>query len=815
MIAYHGTKADFSGFEEEMLGSNPDNSPNGALGVWVTPDRELAGRFGGRVLELSVAEGKVARIYSRQMAQDHQTAMQTEDPIGFFRTMRAQLLVNGYSRIDVVERDESVQMSVVVDLRSIQSFKEVPMAEPQPLAPARNGPIGPITTVVLNKHTDDLTGSVYGGRGSPLGNPYPIDERRGETRDVVITRNAERVRDDPKLIDLYKSMKGKRLVCFCAPKACHLDVVGYIAEGIESDPVVAAKRVLAGETLAVYKARMERDALLNPPEPVKEAKPVVDFSKLRVPRTPDERAADDARRASEDQARETSERAAAVKHRRTITLDREPEFRRQMDGQSFVALYGRDEKGRDLRAQFMIPSHYDRRDSERLEASIVNGGKYEIGGYFRPHTDKAGKTHFTLVATQMEGDGLALKGSSVSIPMGRRVSAEELADAARLAGRADGALAPLPTPVKLRVAVDPSTVELSSDSDGHQHVVAMGVPVEGHGLKTVGLRIDPVEPGSGQSASAARDLVEALVRQQSIGVMKPVMEISGYVLKGDALSPGGDIAVTRFGGMDVSRMNGEDTGRTQSPDFMARNFPVPFIAGRYPSAVSIAEVKVHDGPGDSVVGIHAHGPVKSGHAALDAAATLVARAHDSAITSGRDLIPDYHVRVDPGAIARLERERSERLANVPAVFPSDAKAALLVTRQELALGLMASDGSLTPASRGPDADKMVSAVSAAVSAVVQPEFSRGPDGKSVKSGDVDRGVDGVKALAATFGDANMRNLHLDPEVLNRIAAAAEPALGRQFQSAVSDALAASSERRKDRDLVYGRKAPQARPGAER
>ncbi|WP_293811344.1 DUF4326 domain-containing protein [uncultured Bosea sp.] len=114
-----------------------------------------------------------------------------------------------------------------------------------------------ITTVVLNKHRDDLTGSFYGGRGSQLGNPFPINERIGQTRDVVIMRNAERAANDPELLKVYRTMKGRRLVCFCAPKPCHLDVVGYIAEGIEVDPVVAARRVLAGETLAVLKARFD------------------------------------------------------------------------------------------------------------------------------------------------------------------------------------------------------------------------------------------------------------------------------------------------------------------------------------------------------------------------------------------------------------------------------------------------------------------------------------------------------------------------------------------------------------------------------
>lgn len=50
-------------------------------------------------------------------------------------------------------------------------------------------------------------------------------------------------------IQLSRSFTG------CAPKPCHLDVVDYIAEGIEADPVIAARRVLAGEILAVLKAR--------------------------------------------------------------------------------------------------------------------------------------------------------------------------------------------------------------------------------------------------------------------------------------------------------------------------------------------------------------------------------------------------------------------------------------------------------------------------------------------------------------------------------------------------------------------------------
>lgn len=73
---------------------------------------------------------------------------------------------------------------------------------------------------VLNKHRDKIPAdAVYVGRGSPYGNPYRI------TKDY----------DRAQVIRLFEvnvlpfldvsALRGKDLVCFCAPQACHADLL--------------------------------------------------------------------------------------------------------------------------------------------------------------------------------------------------------------------------------------------------------------------------------------------------------------------------------------------------------------------------------------------------------------------------------------------------------------------------------------------------------------------------------------------------------------------------------------------------------------
>lgn len=71
---------------------------------------------------------------------------------------------------------------------------------------------------VLNKHRDGIPeGAVYCGRGSPYGNPYVIG--KDGDRDEVCEKYRLHVLPTLDVAPL----RGKDLVCFCAPKRCHCD----------------------------------------------------------------------------------------------------------------------------------------------------------------------------------------------------------------------------------------------------------------------------------------------------------------------------------------------------------------------------------------------------------------------------------------------------------------------------------------------------------------------------------------------------------------------------------------------------------------
>ena len=60
-----------------------------------------------------------------------------------------------------------------------------------------------------------------------LGNPYVINFQN--TRKIVIELYKlhfyKLIKDDPLLIEKLKTLKGKTLGCWCAPKACHADII--------------------------------------------------------------------------------------------------------------------------------------------------------------------------------------------------------------------------------------------------------------------------------------------------------------------------------------------------------------------------------------------------------------------------------------------------------------------------------------------------------------------------------------------------------------------------------------------------------------
>ena len=77
----------------------------------------------------------------------------------------------------------------------------------------------------LNKHHGKFDNSdvVYIGRGSKWGNPFRIGP--DGNRDEVIAKYKEWILMNTDLLSDLPELKGKDLMCFCAPKACHGDVL--------------------------------------------------------------------------------------------------------------------------------------------------------------------------------------------------------------------------------------------------------------------------------------------------------------------------------------------------------------------------------------------------------------------------------------------------------------------------------------------------------------------------------------------------------------------------------------------------------------
>lgn len=70
--------------------------------------------------------------------------------------------------------------------------------------------------------------AVYVGRPSMFGNPFTIG--KDGTRAEVIQKYEELLLRNPTLVaEIKKQLKGKDLVCWCAPEACHADVLLRVA----------------------------------------------------------------------------------------------------------------------------------------------------------------------------------------------------------------------------------------------------------------------------------------------------------------------------------------------------------------------------------------------------------------------------------------------------------------------------------------------------------------------------------------------------------------------------------------------------------
>ena len=81
---------------------------------------------------------------------------------------------------------------------------------------------------VLHKMRDVIPkNSVYVGRPGKWGNPFIIG--RDGARDEVIQKFKHYLQGSPHLLDSLPELRGKDLVCWCAPQRCHADVLLALA----------------------------------------------------------------------------------------------------------------------------------------------------------------------------------------------------------------------------------------------------------------------------------------------------------------------------------------------------------------------------------------------------------------------------------------------------------------------------------------------------------------------------------------------------------------------------------------------------------
>jgi hypothetical protein len=85
---------------------------------------------------------------------------------------------------------------------------------------------------VLNKAHDRLADrdpdAVYVGRPSRWGNPYKIGAHG--TREEIVAKFREKLLSDAEeMAHVRASLRGRDLVCWCAPLPCHADVLLEVA----------------------------------------------------------------------------------------------------------------------------------------------------------------------------------------------------------------------------------------------------------------------------------------------------------------------------------------------------------------------------------------------------------------------------------------------------------------------------------------------------------------------------------------------------------------------------------------------------------
>lgn len=91
------------------------------------------------------------------------------------------------------------------------------------------------TPKVHNKrHCSAPAGAVYVGRPTKWGNPFShqvdtLAAHKVATREQAVTAYTNWILTQPQLLQALGELRGKHLVCWCAPASCHADVLLKLA----------------------------------------------------------------------------------------------------------------------------------------------------------------------------------------------------------------------------------------------------------------------------------------------------------------------------------------------------------------------------------------------------------------------------------------------------------------------------------------------------------------------------------------------------------------------------------------------------------
>lgn len=97
---------------------------------------------------------------------------------------------------------------------------------------------------VLNKRVNGVpAGAVYIGRGSKWGNPFRIGP--DGDRAAVIAKHEGWLADQHHLLRALYELRGRDLVCFCAPLPCHGDLLRRLANASRDERIAWWRAVKA------------------------------------------------------------------------------------------------------------------------------------------------------------------------------------------------------------------------------------------------------------------------------------------------------------------------------------------------------------------------------------------------------------------------------------------------------------------------------------------------------------------------------------------------------------------------------------------